>query len=159
MKKRIGPLEISIIVVVLFVLVCGVMQITSWLKHKPAPPTTELVIGNNQSYYMLGFHAVVTSDNTSKRYPGYLFTLVLPNEYERNISGKALAELRRGTIIVPKDGLAIDRSLPKNTIKWFELKTVEGKNYAVAHWNPAVIRPVDYIPAIRQEKPLTHPKR
>lgn len=161
MKKRIGPLEITIAIVGLFLLVCGVLYITERLTPKPVPVPvkTELTIRNDQAYFMFGFWACKTVDAKGKQLDAYLFTLVLPDEYKKNMSGKALAELRRCTIIVPKDGLVIDRSLPKRTIRWIGLKTVEGKQYAVAHWNPTVIRPVDYIPIIRQEKPLTHPKR
>ena len=156
-SKRIGPLEVSILVAALFLLVCGVHQIGSWMTPKPVhvPTPTELVVQDGREYQVLSFASIKCD-----RMPCYLITFAYPEEVANIASGKIVKELSRGTIIVPKAHIQIDRErLGRNRITWDPKVTVEGKEYKTTRWYPGHMLQADEMPQIRQERPLIRPKR
>ena len=158
MKKRIGFWEIVVIICILFVFVCGVIQIYNWCNPapKPVPLPTELVVRDGVVYQVLAFDTIWCGKVLCR-----LVMFGYPSEVAAVASGKIKADqLHRGTIIVPVDKLQIDRMrLGRNRIIWDRPITIEGKTYKSARWYPGHILPSDEIPQIAQEKPLTRIKR
>lgn len=158
MKKDVKiSIGLAVAAVTIFILlICGIVQIVDWcIKPVPTPIQTEIVVKDGREYQVLSFGSIMCG-----KLPCYLITFVYPDELAGIASGKIKTELRRGTIIVPKSRLQLDRDhLGRNRIIWDPAITIEGKQYRSARWYPGHILPADEIPQIRQEKPLTRIKR
>lgn len=146
MKPNNTGLLIGVVVLVMLA-IFGIVQIVNWCKPAPA---TQLVVKDGVQYEMLSMRLVICNNR-----PCYLITFAYPDELKAVASGKIKSELRRGTIIVPKQQLWFDNAMTRGRIIWDQEVNYEGKAYKTARCHPRYIVPAEGTPVLREEKPLT----
>ncbi len=140
-SKRANPARLLLLALATFALV--------WLVARGCRQTpVELIVQDGVQYEMISFGSSTTVVE-GKSIATYLITFAFPE-------GK---DLRRGTIHVPTDKLQIDSTLLENRIIWDKPIEIEGKQYRTVRWHPRRIETDPDKPRIKQDEPLTRPRR